>query len=405
MNKSSRVGFSSALLVNTGVIIGAFAFSLLAWWLKADAIAILLLTLAATGLISRVWGKYSLKDLSVTLKAQSSILSVGQSETIDYRIENNKFLPLVWLEICQDVPKNGCMVPDGSMKLRTFTEEEAQASQRSQAYMRRFAFLMGHSELSWSCKWTGVKRGVYRPDNVVIRSGDGFGLTQSIGETTGLKGTAFVVWPKIIPVHTAPLLRNILNGNAGRYGYAEDISVLRDEREYQNGDSWKRIDWRTAARTDELYTKRFETIRPQSLILAIETVSFEDPEEALSLAASLIYELNQKGIRAGLALPATAEKEAVFIRPDDPSFSFEDCLFELADHDADSAIEDSFQVRGILNAAQECGHVWIFGECRKDLITTKLASALNVMPAGYITRQGDAGSIPFASIRMEGGAE
>ena len=138
-----------------------------------------------------------------------------------------------------------------------------------------------------------------------------------------------MVWPRIVPVNAELLLKNIWSGHTGKSGYTEDISVLRDEREYRHGDSWKRIDWRMAARSDELYTKQFEMIRPQMLLLIVETAGLSDPEEALSIAASLLWELSAKGISVGLALPATQEKDSVLLRPDDPGVSLEDCLFEL----------------------------------------------------------------------------
>lgn len=403
MNNAKSIGFQSALLVNRTVIATAFVLSLLAWWLKADAIAVLLLTLSAVGLISHLWGMYALHDLTVQVETKSTVLSVGRSAVVSYHIENNKLLPLVWLEICQEAPKNGCMEPDESMTLRRFSEEEEKVSGRKEAYMRRFAFLMGHSELTWECTWTGRKRGVYRPTDLILRSGDGFGLTQSVCEAEGLKDRVFVVWPKIVPVRTSLLLKNLWSGRTGRSGWTEDITVLRDEREYQEGDSWKRIDWRTAARTDELYTKHYELIRPQSVLIAVESSSFQDPEEALSIAASLICGLSDQGIAAGLALPATKEKEAVLIRPDDPAGSPADCLFELADHDVETAAEDGFSIRAIASAADEAGQIWIMGESRDRIAGSALAQALAFLSPGFITAEEGQNSLSFSQIRTEEG--
>jgi len=401
MNKSRRVGFASALLVNKYVIAIAFALSLIAWWRGMDAVAILLLTLSATGLMSLLWGMQSLKDLEVTVKAESTVLSVGRSVRIEYTVENNKILPLVWLEICQEVPKNGCLTPDASMTLREFSPEEAAYSGKPGAYMRRFAFLMGYKELSWDCTWTGTVRGVYRPGSLAVRSGDGFGLTQSVCEKDCFKNSTFVVWPKIVPVNTELLLKNIWSGHTGRSGYTEDISVLRDEREYRHGDSWKRIDWRMAARTDELYTRQFELIRPQSLLLIVETAGLSDPEEALSIAASLIWELSARGISAGLALPATKEKGPVLLRPDDPAVSREDCLFELADHDVKTASAGAFSIRGIVSASEEAGQIWIIGENRNSIMAGRLAQSLQVISPGIICASDDGTGISFDRIRRK----
>lgn len=406
MNHSKSIGFSSAMLVNKPVIIASFVLSLLAWWLRADAVAILLLTLCAIGLMSRLWGMFSLKDLDVSVITESTILSVGQSAAVTYKIENNKALPLVWLELCQDVPKNHCLEPEledrGSdtvpgMTLREFSEEEAKITGKKNAYMRRFAHLAGHSDLIWSCSFVGKRRGVYRPSDLTVRSGDGFGLTQSVCEVPGLSDTVFVVWPKIVPVRTSFLLRNLWSGRTGRSGWTEDITVLRGEREYMPGDSWKRIDWRTAARTDELYTKQYELIRPQSVLFAVESYSFDDPEEALSITASLIFELSMQGIAAGIALPATKEKESVLIRPDDPAYERNACLFELADHDVCTASEAGFPIRTLAQSAQEIGQIWIVGKSTESIMAGRVGSALSFASPGYITEE-NAG-ISFSQIR------
>ena len=391
------------MLVNRTVILAAFGFSLLAWWLKADTIAVLLLTLSAVGLISHLWGMAALKNLEAFVETESTVLSVGRSARVTYKIENNKMLPLVWLEICQDVPKNACMEPDGTMTLRNFSEEEAAFSGKQSAYMRRFAFLMGHSTLTWSCSWTGKRRGVYRPADLTLRSGDGFGLTQSVCEVPGLKEKVFVVWPRIVPVQTSFLLKNLWSGRTGKSGWTEDITILRDEREYQSYDSWKRIDWRTAARTDELYTKQFERIRPQSILLVVESGSFSDPEEALSIAASLIFELSAQGVAAGLALPATKEKDAVLIRPDDPARGMQECMFELADHDVSSVYQNGFLIRKIYAAAEESGQVWILGEDRTEIMNGSLYAALCSSSPGLLTAKEEQGCVSFLMLRKEEG--
>ena len=401
MEKSNSLGFQSALIVNRSVIIGTFAVSMIAWWLGGDMIAALLLAVSVVGLVSRLWGRFALSNVKVTVRAESAALSAGQNVKIEYKIENDKMLPLVWLEICQDAAKNGCLEPDSSMVLRRFSKEEADYSGWDKAYMRKFAFLMGHSEMEFECIWTGKRRGVYRPRNIILKSGDGFGLTQLVSEAEGLAGNVFAVWPELKPVDTSVFLKNIWNGNTGRSGWVEDPTVLRNEREYQEGDSWKRIDWRAAARTDELYTKQYETIRPSSLLFVIDTASFSDKEEALSMAASVIWELSHKGITAGLCLPATDEKDSVLIRPDDPAGSPEDCMFELADHDAESAKADRFNLRELVLAAEDCGRIWVMSEDKEALMAGSLARVLSYSGAGFIYANADEQGISFNSIRAK----
>jgi len=270
----------------------------------------------------------------------------------------------------------GCLEPDDSFRLREFSEEEALHTGRARAYMRRFAFVMGMSELSWDTEWTGVRRGVYRPQDLVLRSGDGFGLTQSSGEVSGLNGRVLVVWPKLVPVETWPFLRHVWTGSTGRAGWQEDPTVMRGERAYQPGDPWKRIDWRVAARTDELMVRQFDTVTPLSVLFILDAASLEDREEAISITASLIRTLSVSGIDCGLALPATDEKPTVLLRPEDPMVTAQRCLFALSEFDAETAGSHFDDMAVVLTAAQS-GQVWIVAESAKAMTCAVLAGKLS----------------------------
>lgn len=376
MDKKKRVGFQSSLLVSTGVIVGSFCASLLAWWVDAAGVAVLLMASAAVGLVSRLWGFYALKNVEVSVQAERETISAGQSVTIHYSLHNNKALPLVWMELCQDVPVRGCLVPDDSFQRRTFSEEEAAYTGRKDAYMRRFSFLMGWSELSWETIWTGERRGVYRPRKFVLRSGDGFGLTQSTGEVTGLADRVLVVWPKIVPVETWPFLRHVWSGSAGKAGWSEDPTVIKGVRTYQPGDPWKRIDWRTAARTDELMVRQFDTVTPLSVLFILDAVSLEDKEEGISLLASLILALERSGVECGLALPATKQRGSLLFRPEDSAVTAAQCLFALSEFEAETATK-RFDETAIMACSAGTGQVWIVAGSARRMGCPELAGKLS----------------------------
>lgn len=371
-----RIGFQSALLVSAGVIVGAFVGAVLAFRIGAAGAGILLTAVAVTGLVSRLWGLYALRGLEAEVLPSHETLSVGQSVTVHYTLKNNKALPLIWAEVCQDVPARGCLAPDDSFRMRRFSEEEAQHTGRAEAYMRRFAFVMGMSELSWDTEWTGVRRGVYRPQDLVLRSGDGFGLTQSAGTVSGLHGRMLVVWPRLVPVDTGPFLRHVWTGNTGRAGYQEDPTVMRGERAYQPGDPWKRIDWRTAARTDELMVRQFDTVTPLSVLFLLDAASLSDPEEAISLTASLIRALSVQGVDCGLALPATNERPPLLLRPEDPAVTPERCLFALSEFDAETA-GARFDEAEVCQTAAQSGQVWLVAESAAKTRCAALAGRLS----------------------------
>ena len=371
-----KLGFQSALLVSGWVIGGAFALSILAWFAGLSAVGVLLMSAAVTGLISRLWAAASLRGVRAVVRCESETLSAGQTVTLHYSVENAKAVPLVWLELCQDVPVRGCLEPDSSFVRQTYTEAEAQYLGRTEAYVRRFSFIGGGSTLEWDCVWTGVRRGVYRPQELTLRSGDGFGLTQTTGQAPGLSGRVLTVWPKLVPVETWPFLRHVWSGTTGKAGWQEDPTVMLGERAYLPGDPWKHIDWRTAARTDELMVRQFDRVMPLSVLFIFDAVSLDDVEEGLSLLASLIFALDFAGIDCGVALPATAQAPCIVLRPEDPFITRNRCLFALADFEAESA-KPSFDFKAVMSAAAGTGQVWMIAGSAAKMSKPELAGALS----------------------------
>ena len=390
MNGRGQIGFQSALLVSWGVVIGAFAGALLAWWVGASGAGVLLMAVSVTGLVSRLWGLAALRATEVSVRPEREALSVGQSVTVHYTLKNDKALPLVWVELLQDAPVRDCLTPDGSFRLREFSGEEAAHTGRARAYIRRFSFVMSYSELRWDAVWTGARRGIYRPQNIVLRSGDGFGLTQSTGELEGLEGRMIVVWPRIVPVETWPFLRHVWSGTTGRAGWSEDPTVMLGEHPYQPGDAWKRIDWRAAARTDELMVRQFDTVTPLSVLFILDAAALADPEEGISVTASLLHALCAAGIDCGLALPATEHFPPLTLRPEDPSVTEAGCLYALASFEAESATA-RFDDRAVMSAAAETGQVWIVSEGAASLRCPELAGALSESGVRLLAAKREAG--------------
>lgn len=394
MSKKKQVGFQSALLVSVGVIAGSFAASLLAWFLDETALAVLLMAVSAAGLVSRLWGLGALKKVELRVEVESECISVGQELRLRYTLKNNKALPLLWMELCQDVPVRDCLKPDGSFQKRSFSEEEAAYCGQKEAYMRRLSFFMGWSELQWDTVWTGECRGVYRPRDFVLRSGDGFGLTQSTATVSGLKDRVLVVWPRLQPVKTEAFLRHVWSGSTGKMGWSEDPTVMKGIRAYQPGDSWKRIDWRQAARTDELMIRQFDTVTPLTILFILDSASMEDAEEAISLVASLLLALGRSGVACGLALPATGSQGPLLLRPEDPAVTAERCLFALAEFEAETATA-RFDEAGLMSACAEGAQTWLVAGSAGVVSAPELSARLGVAGARLLAERREPG-VPMA---------
>lgn len=399
MNNRKRVGYQSALLVSAGAIGISFGGSILAWWAGFGELGFLLLAVGVIGLVSRLWGFYALRHVEVTVAPRRETISAGQSVSVRYTIQNRKALPLVWLELCHDVPVRGCLVPDDTFRLSTFTPEEAEYSGRKEAYMRRMSFVKGWSEQEWETVWTGVRRGVYRPQDFILRSGDGFGLTQSIGEAEGSGGRMMVVWPRIVSVETGPFLRNIWSGSSEKAGWSEDPSVVKGIHAYQPGDPWKRIDWRVAARTDELMVRQFDTVTPLNILFILDAASLEDREEGISVLASLILSLSRHGVACGLALPSAGGRLALVLCPEDPAVTMEQCLFALTEFDAEEAGK-RFDERAIMASSITAGQIWMIAGSAARISCPELANRLSRRGVRLITEVREPGFLATAEYTL-----
>lgn len=74
-------------------------------------------------------------------------------------------------------------------------------------------------------------------------------------------------------------------------------------RKYQPGDSWRRIAWKTVARTDELVTKEFVGGQPQMQWIDWYTLTSSSTEAKLSVMTRLVIDAEEAGRLYGLRLP------------------------------------------------------------------------------------------------------
>lgn len=376
-----RVSLMSSLTVMLPVILVAFLASLLLNRIGFTALSVFLFSLSIVGLLSRLWGLSALRRVEVSLSADRETLSVGDSAHLYYTIVNNKLLPVMWLELCQDVPGNDCLAPDSGFSLHRFDEIEAGVEGKAAIYRRRILFLMGMQALSWDTVWTAKRRGLYRVGQFTLRSGDGFGLTQS-SQSVSAGDHIFVVWPKLVPVVTEPFFRNVWQGGTGRRGYVEDPTVLRGLRDYLPGDSWKHIDWRVAARQDDIQVRQFETILPSTVHFVLDVNSFlglseanDELESAISVLASLILELDRLGIHCGLSLPQGVHTPAVDLNPEDPSITGRDLLYALAALEAED-LTGGFDESTLETLSQTVGQLWLLTCSGERLSCPSLADKL-----------------------------
>lgn len=110
-----------------------------------------------------------------------------------------------------------------------------------------------------------------------------------------------IVYPKPAERASPPLSRTNEDGDYdSRAVGLEDYSGLR---KFQPGDSWRRVSWKAAAKSDELYIKEFTGGRPQSQWIDWELIEETDTEKRLSIMTRLVIDAEESGRLYGLRLP------------------------------------------------------------------------------------------------------
>ena len=310
----SSLSPKSSLLVRTACLVlwgvGALVGKLVNSPQAAGFFSFLLLL----GLASRLWAALSIRRVEFELYAPVRRAFPGQELSVELRLSNRKFLPLVWGELVQFFGKDAPLLPCEGVRALSREESALEGFEGAEllGWRQRFSLLLWESQLRCPCTWQARRRGLYRPQRVLLRTGDGLGLTQ-LARSVEVPGQPFAVYPALQPVRTGLFLRYVWTSQRGGRGFLEDPTLLRTTRPYQPGDSWRRINWRMAALGLPLEANIQETVLPRNAHFVLDGQSWQGPdadreglEDALSLIASLAVELEARGVQCGLSLSAGA---------------------------------------------------------------------------------------------------
>jgi uncharacterized protein (DUF58 family) len=93
-------------------------------------------------------------------------------------------------------------------------------------------------------------------------------------------------------------------------------------REYQIGDSLKRVDWKKLAQTNHWYTRQFQSAKPNPILLVLDKTPTEETLKSICFA---MHSLHHQNIKYGLKL-----KNDVLVVPENSPRHLNQCLRELA---------------------------------------------------------------------------
>lgn len=264
----------------------------------------LLYLLAGVYLLSRLWVGRGLERVQVARRFVPRAF-LGEEVAVELEVQNTGRLPVPWLELNESLPVQ-LSVPPFSREVISLRGQER----------RRLGYTL-------HCR----RRGYFPLGPLTIRTGDLLGLLGTRSRT--LEPSHLIVYPKVVPLHELGLpTHSPLALLPARTPLFEDPSRVRGVRDYQHGDSPRRIHWRATASTGRLLVKQLQPAiaHEAMLFLDLEEEAYERgsrftaTELAIVVAASLAnHIIGHEGMPAGLATwandPLVGEARALWLPP------------------------------------------------------------------------------------------
>ena len=375
--EKNKLSKNSSLLVALPTLCVFFALMLISAVAGYEVLSTIFLFFLLLFSFVRYWATKAMHGVSLEFSCDNRQLFPGMDTELKYSLKNNKLLPLVWLELSQEIADKFCVRPDESFEEYSYQKNAGETIVVINAYKRSFSLVMAYGSVSVNSTWHAERRGIYCPKELLLRSGDGFGLAQIESYYSADLLPEIVVYPRRVSVNGEFFVRQDWDSKHGSLGYKEDMSVIRGLRPYMNSDSFKRINWRMAARNpNELNVNLYETIQPSSVLFVLDGESYCHEEDLLErdleLISSLVDWLGNRGLSCGLCLPKSKRLESINIPPENQSSSRElmyylaayDCLKkEVLNSNAmptGDYCASSFELAELSNAAREAGTVALF---------------------------------------------
>jgi uncharacterized protein (DUF58 family) len=265
-----------------------FVFSafllLLAVFFHDTSILTVVYLLIGVFIISRWWRDRILAGLEFHRRLDRRAM-LGETVRIRLEVINRSWLPIPWIRIHESLPVE--------LAVPNFHRQAVGLAPRGRTV----------------CEYTlqGHKRGYYRIGPLYVQSGDLFGMEES--RQRQAPSDNLTIYPKIVPIRRLPLPSFSPMG-ALRFHQPlyEDPSRVVGKRDYQSGDSLRRIDWKASAVAGKLQVRQFEpAISVEvSIFLNLSAQDYEPrsridaAELAIVTAASLAFYVGGKHQPVGL---------------------------------------------------------------------------------------------------------
>lgn len=200
-----------------------------------------------------------------------SKLQRGGKAKVTVRFRNDTLLPAVFL-----------LVREADLNERVYRIAGGRSSQLFFAGWRR--------SFEWTYELENLQRGEHTLSALEVTVTDFFGWVRK-KQVINQRNT-LLVYPHTVEMNYTSLQVQYDQGAlAAKYAIAKDTTLVTGVRDYQAGDRFSWIHWKSFAKNGELRTKEFEDRQSQKLFLCIDRTASGQFEEVVELTASMLQSI------------------------------------------------------------------------------------------------------------------
>ncbi|GAB4538430.1 MAG: DUF58 domain-containing protein [Anaerolineae bacterium] len=240
-------------------------------------------------LLSRLWARRMAGRLEVARRFASRAFQ-GDRVAVDVTIHNASWLPVPWLELHEALPVQ-LIAPPFHREVVSLGPQER----------RKVRYML-------NCR----RRGYYPIGPMTMQTGDLLGIErQSMARA---EASYITVYPRVVPLHKLGLpTRSPLAALPAAAHLFQDPARIIGVRDYQRGDSPRRIHWTATASSGRLLVKQYQPAIARETLLCLDMDQndyergqrYTATELAIVVAASLASHIvTREGLPAGLATEA-----------------------------------------------------------------------------------------------------
>ncbi len=246
----------------------------------------------------KLWNRYCLSRVEYRRKLSADHVFFGEEVQLEVDIANRKALPLPWIHVEDEMPAQVTF-----LKGRTTESHKA-----NRVVLNNLLSVSWYHRVKRRYPIRCEHRGYFAFGPARIRSGDLFGFFNKEMDTEPVE--YLTVYPRIVPLEKLGIpSRQPLGDIRTRRHIFQDPILTLGIREYQAGDSLKRIHWKSTARLQKLQTKIFEPTTTIDMGVFVDVRTVKPPywgsirellEMVIMVAASVANHALKEGYPVGL---------------------------------------------------------------------------------------------------------